>query len=78
MTQDPPPPGFKLDDKSLCFVSCIQRTFLFLAAKSILVESTFTFCCFVSKSCLTLSDPMDCGLPGSSVCGIAQSTFTSC
>ena len=30
-------------------------------------------CCFlVIKSCLTLWDPMDCGLPGSSVHGIAQ------
>ena len=28
--------------------------------------------CYVSKSCLTLCDPMDCGLPGSSVCGILQ------
>ena len=26
----------------------------------------------VSQSCLTLCDPMDCSLPGSSVCGILQ------
>ena len=26
----------------------------------------------VAQSCLTLSDPMDCGLPGSSVYGIFQ------
>ena len=26
----------------------------------------------VSQSCLTLCDPMDCGPPGSSVCGILQ------
>ena len=26
----------------------------------------------VAQSCLTLSDPMDCGLPGSSVHGIFQ------
>ena len=26
----------------------------------------------VAQSCLTLSDPMDCGLPGSSVHGILQ------
>ena len=25
-----------------------------------------------SLSCLTLSDPMDCSLPGSSICGILQ------
>ena len=29
-------------------------------------------CCLVVKSCLTLSDPMDCGPPGSSVRGILQ------
>ena len=26
----------------------------------------------VAQSCLTLFDPMDCSLPGSSVCGILQ------
>ena len=26
----------------------------------------------VAQSCLTLSDPMDCSLPGSSICGIFQ------
>ena len=29
-------------------------------------------CYLVAKSCLTLWDPMDCGLPGSSVHGISQ------
>ena len=29
-------------------------------------------CCLVAKSCLTLCDPMDCSLPGSSVHGISQ------
>ena len=29
-------------------------------------------CCLVAKSCLTLWDPMDCSLPGSSVHGISQ------
>ena len=29
-------------------------------------------CCLVAKSCLTLCDPMDCTLPGSSVHGISQ------
>ena len=28
--------------------------------------------CVFSQSCLTLCDPMDCSLPGSSVCGILQ------
>ena len=26
----------------------------------------------VAQSCLTLSDPVDCSLPGSPVCGISQ------
>ena len=30
------------------------------------------FCCFISKSCLTLCDPVDCSPPGSSVHGISQ------
>ena len=29
-------------------------------------------CCLVAQSCLTLCDPMDCSLPGSSVHGIFQ------
>ena len=29
-------------------------------------------CVLVAKSCLTLCDPMDCSLPGSSVHGIFQ------
>ena len=29
-------------------------------------------CCLVAKSCPTLCDPMDCSLPGSSVCRISQ------
>ena len=34
-------------------------------------------CCLVAKSCLTLCDPMDCGLPGSSVRGILQARVQS-
>ena len=33
---------------------------------------TCTLCCMVTKSCLTLSDPMDCSMPGSTVHGIFQ------
>ena len=32
----------------------------------------FYCCCLVAKSCLTLCDPIDCSLPGSSVHGISQ------
>ena len=32
----------------------------------------------VAPSCLTLSDPMDCSLPGSSVHGIVQTRVLEC
>ena len=32
----------------------------------------------VAQSCLTLRDPMDCSLPGSSVHGIVQSRGLEC
>ena len=32
----------------------------------------------VTQSCLTLSDPMDCSLPGSSVHGIFQARVLEC
>ena len=32
----------------------------------------------VAQSCPTLCDPMDCGLPGSSVHGILQNTGVGC
>ena len=34
--------------------------------------------CFVSQSCLTLCDPMDCSLPGSSVHGTFQARILEC
>ena len=34
-------------------------------------KSSYWWCCLVAKSCLTLWDPMDCSLPGSSVHGIS-------
>ena len=43
--------------------------------------SQYTFCCSVSKSCLTLADPMDCSTPGFCVPHhlpeFAQDTFCS-
>ena len=41
---------------------------------ALLKEVTIIFIQFssVSQSCLTLSDPMDCSLPGSSIHGIFQ------
>ena len=36
------------------------------------VEYSAMHACSVTQSCPTLCDPMDCSLPGSSVCGIFQ------
>ena len=35
------------------------------------VTVTYYCCCLVAKSCLTLCNPIDCSLPGSSVHGIS-------
>ena len=35
-------------------------------------EGYILYCCLVTKSCPTLSNPLDCSLPGSSVHGISQ------
>ena len=35
-------------------------------------SSHFTYCYLFTKLCPTLSDPMDCSLPGSSIHGIFQ------
>ena len=40
------------------------------APKRLKIE--LTYCCSVAMSCLTLCDPMDYSLPGSSVSGISQ------
>ena len=34
-------------------------------------------CCLVAQLCLTLCDPMDCSLPGSSLHGILQQEYRS-
>ena len=36
------------------------------------VEYSAVHACSVTQPCPTLCDPMDCSLPGSSVCGIFQ------
>ena len=38
----------------------------------LLVQSTGIICCLVAKSCLTLYNPMDCSIPGSSVHGVSK------
>ena len=39
---------------------------------------TTLLCMLVAQSCLTLCDPRDCSLPGSSVHGILQATILEC
>ena len=39
---------------------------------------SFTPVCLVTHLCLTLCDPMDCSLPGSSVHGILQARILEC
>ena len=39
------------------------------------VEDVFKVKVKVAQFCLTLCDPMDCSLPGSSVCGILQASI---
>ena len=36
------------------------------------------FCCSVTRSCLTLCNPVDCSLPGSSVHAISQARILEC
>ena len=48
--------------------------FLFLAACRILIPHAL----LVAQSCLTLCDPMDCSLPGSSILGIFQARMLEC
>ena len=50
----------------LCLFCCLAYRIVTVFLKSIGQESE------VSQSCLTLCDPMDCSLPGSSVHGIFQ------
>ena len=38
----------------------------------VLTISTLFCACLVTQSCLTLCDPMDCSLPGSSIHGFLQ------
>ena len=61
---------------SLC--KCFHPNFLFLSRHYLYcmrptqITSVICCCCWVSKSCLTLCNPMDCSLPGSSLHGISQ------
>ena len=47
-----------------------------MANSSLLLAKCVCVCVCVTQSCLTLCDPMDCSLPGSSVHGILQARIT--
>ena len=60
-------------------LSPVDKTIITPSPKMIIIILTNTVeahyeicCCVVTKSCLTLCDPMDCSPPGSSVHGISQ------
>ena len=56
------------DRTCVSYVSCICRQVVYLGSQwgSQIVKSVL---CLVTQSCLTLCEPMDCSLPGSSVHG---------
>ena len=64
----------------LCFYTCGGCHFSYpilsfagwICVHQVLVQRGVCMCS-VTQSCLTLSDPMDCSPPGSSVCAISQS-----
>ena len=56
--------------------------FLLISSQISLIKATFPdsdcCCCLVTKSCLTLCNPMDYSQPGSSVHGISQTRILEC
>ena len=64
------------------FILCkLSRSFRKTEITNIENREIKLFCCggcLVTKSCLTLCDPMDCSLPGSSVHGISQARILEC
>ena len=72
--------SFKKEKTPPCYVFLISFNlwvlplpFLFLNILSVINSVCLTYnVCSITKSCLTLCDPMDCSPPGSSVCGILR------
>ena len=58
----------------------IEASFLGVFAKKITYTCIYLSIChfLVSQSCPTLCHPMDCSLPGSSVCGISPARVLEC
>ena len=60
---------------SVLCVFVFHKTLLPISGDSMILDSqriVICVCVFVTQSCLTLSDPMGCSLPGSSIHGIFQ------
>ena len=60
----------------LTITHCISEGFWFCSSSTILFRN-YCCCCLVTKLYLTLCDPVDCSLPGSSVYGIFQARIWS-
>ena len=58
--------------KSQTWLSDFHFHLLFALARPLVITVFVVLFCWVAKLCLTLCDPMDCSLPGSSVHGILQ------
>ena len=67
------------DRTCVSYVSCICRQVVYLGSQwgSQIVKSVL---CLITQSCLTLCEPMDCSLPGSSVHGdsLGENTRVGC
>ena len=61
---------YELSEKAMASHSC--RSSQSTELSSVCDTAGSHCCCSVTKSCLTLSDPMDCSPPGSSIHGIFQ------
>ena len=69
--------GLKLSN-FFCGCSCPTLVTIWTAAHQSLPSFTVSHCCcLVTKLCLTLCNPMDCSLLGSSVHGISQQEYSS-
>ena len=65
--------GNNIYDCIQCFFSFISNIFTMFSYTSLqMLITLIIFSCLVSKSCLTLCNPLDCSPPGSSVGGILQ------
>ena len=62
--------SFNSDFKSLCKLKCVANNLLTLFPR--LWEQRIGCYAMLLQSCLTLCDPVDCSLPGSSVHGILE------